>query len=412
MHDRRSGLLALLKSLTGFTGLQLLGFVAPFMALPVIARLAGPELWVDFASAQAIGSLAGIVILFGWWTAGPAEYHRLGSVVQRANLYVASIRERLIVAAFAIPLTVAIVAAISPRESLLLCVLAALGMATYGLTPDWFFIASNSPSKLALYETIPRSISTLLSIPVMLTLGSILWFPIFQISAVFLAYMAMWRREIARHQNSSPKLRDSLTHLNQHAPIAASNILGGLYNQLMLPMATLVAPGASLATYVSADKLYKASRFSIVALANTLQSWVLSSETRKRHLVAFSAHAVLGTIGGAALALLAPPLSELFFGSELETSHTIAAALGVSFFCASVTTPVVRNLLIPHGHRRAPLIATFCATIAGLGSLYPLYAALGVVGVAFAVALSEATSLLINATTGFFVLRSLPKQKP
>ncbi len=407
MTSRDGGKSNLIRSFGGFTGLQLVGFVAPFLALPVIARVAGAETWVHLAAAQAIGSLGGIVILFGWWTAGPGEYHRRKNQAERAGLYAASVQERALVSTIALPLVALIVWLLTPHELFPLCVVAALGMATYGFTPDWYFIAGNRPMRLAIFETLPRSLSTVSSIPLMVLTQNVAWFPVLQIFAVCVAYSVMWKLEISPSLRAKPALRDSLTNLRHHVPIAASNILGGVYNQLMLPLATTIAPTAALAAYVSGDKLYKASRFSIVALGNTLQSWVLSQPSRRRQWAAIGTHAVLGALGGGAIAALTPFATSILFGSELRATFPISVALGLAFFCTSVTTPLVRNLLIPNGYRRAPLLATLGATVVGLSSLYPLYHLMGGEGVAYSVALSELTSLVINGISGAKALRGI-----
>ncbi len=394
------------KALGGFTILQMIGFLAPFLALPVIARIAEPSEWVHLAVAQAVGSLTGIAILYGWWTAGPAAYHKLQHKDERIALYQQSVLERLLVACIALPTMIIVVHVISPADNIELYVMASVAMATYGLTPDWFFIAQNRPLKLAIYETLPRSVSTLASIPFILTTGAIIWYPIIQAGAVLLAYVLMLAIETPKSLGQKPSIKAAGANLQLQTPIALASVLGGAYNQFAIPLAALIVPTVVLAPYVSADKLYKASRFSIGALGNTLQSWVLTDPTYSRQMIAIRLHVIWGFVGAVLIFVLTPWATMFLFGGSLAAGPYTSAALAVAFLCTSVTTPLVRNVLIPAGQRRTPLFATFIATAAGLGGMWPLFQWLGLPGIGIAIALSETVSLGINGLGAARILRS------
>lgn len=398
----------LVQLLGGFTLLQALGYVAPFAALPVVARAAGESGWVHIAAAQSIGTLTAVVILFGWWTAGPAEYHSLATARDRITLYRRSFYERVLIASVAVPVSLVIVAAIAPGEWLVTCILVDIAMASAGLTPSWLFVASGSPIKLALYETIPRSGAMLASIGAVLALSRVWPYPVIQLLAVCVSYSVCLRRESPRRLANQIRLRALLSELRTQLPIALSNILGALYSQLSVPVAASVAAPAVAAPYATGDKLYRASRFTIDALGNTFQSWVLATSTRRRHLVALCSHTVFGLVGGGAIAGLMPIVSATLFGSTLHATYAVSGAFGLAFFATSVTTPIVRNVLIPNGHRRLPLLGTSLAATVGLAGIFPLHSAFGVAGIAFAVAVSEVTNAVTNGTAAWVIIRRLP----
>ncbi|RLK47975.1 O-antigen/teichoic acid export membrane protein [Microbacterium telephonicum] len=410
MRARTSSFSALARSLGGFTAIQLVGFAAPFIALPVIARMVGAAEWVHLASAQAIGSLTAAVILFGWWTAGPSEYYRRSGKAARALLYRQSVLERAIVASVALPISFVVVAMITPPDFLLIAVLANLAMASYGFTPDWYFIAMRRPAKLALYETGPRAFGIVVGVGAILLTRDIIWYPLTQLVAAAIAYLLMIHLETPRSSGMTVSLKSGLRNLRSNMPIAASNILGAAYGQLTIPVASALATNGALAPYVAGDKLYKASRFTIVALGNTLQGWVLSAETYRRQMFAISFHIGWGIVGGSMLAVLTPWATHLLFGSELRVEYSTSIAFGVAFLFASITTPLVRNVLIPHGRRRLPLVATALALTVGLGGIWPFYSAFGVSGIGLAVAASEFVSAAVNGLSSIQVLRGVRRE--
>lgn len=387
----------LLRIFGGFTLLQIVGFAAPFVALPIIARIAGPVGWVHIASAQALGSLAAVVIIFGWWTAGPGELYQLTTESQRIALYRRSVLGRLVVSAGACPLLLVGVYASTPPTWIFISAAVAVAAALPGLSPAWLFVARAEPAKLAVYEVGPRAIATIVSIFWMQASGALIVYPSLIILATLLGYAAAWFIETPQTHESSTSLAAVLGDLRSHAPIAMSNVMGSIYSQSMVPIAAVLAPASAVSGFVSADKLYRASRFTIDATANTLQSWTLRSDTRRNHLRAVIAHAALGILGGLCISLLTPFATERLFGAAFAASYMTSTSLGVAFLCTSLSTPLVRNILIPRGRKYVALTAAISALVVGLTSVYPLYVWLGAEGFAVTMALSEAAGLCVNA---------------
>lgn len=392
-----------------YTLIQLLGYIAPLLALPVIARSTSTEGWASLGLGQAVGVMASVIIGAGWLTVGPVHFVQEHDDAGRHALYRRSLLQRALIAVVVTPLAVTVAAAIAPGGYGLLAALAVVGMASLGLSPGWYFIAAGAPSKLMRYDAAPRVASAVVAAAVVAVTGDVLWYPALLAIAPLVAYAIALRRETPAPAERSaidwPQIR---TDFRQQAPIAASGIVGGLYSQLMVPFVAVVAP-ASTAVFVSGDRLYKAGRFTISAAANTFQPWTLQDPSRRRHMAALLAHTLLGVVGLVASWLLMPPVSRLMFGADLAVPSLFAAAFGFGFMCTSIATPLIRNVLIPAGRRTVPLIGALTAAGLGVAVVAGLYPSIGADAVAVAVGASELGSLLVVAAVAAPILRGLEK---
>ncbi|MFO7245063.1 MAG: hypothetical protein DIU73_009345, partial [Actinomycetes bacterium] len=59
---------ALARRILAFAGIPFLSLVAPFIFLPVLARLASVDVWVAIAVGQSLGGLAALVAGLGYTT--------------------------------------------------------------------------------------------------------------------------------------------------------------------------------------------------------------------------------------------------------------------------------------------------------------------------------------------------------
>ena len=401
-----TGLRALIRRLGAYTSIQLIGLLAPLLALPVVARSTDSSGWSALGIGQAIGTMAGLVILFGWWTIGPSEYAKCASEGDRHALYRRSVVERLILSGPVLLVACVAAALIADSSVIQLAVLSVLATANVGLSPNWYFIAKARPSKMAKYETAPRVIGSLTAVALVALTGEVLYYPVLLAVLPLVTYGIAFVRETPTPSAGWLSLRGIRTDLGRQFPIAGSNILGGLYSQLMTPFVAVLMP-AILPAFISGDRLYKAGRFTITATGNTLQPWTLEQPTRRRHLSAISAHAALGLGGGLVAWLLMPTFSRLMFGPNLSVTYTLSMAFGIGFLCNSILTPLIRNLLVPMGRRWIPLIGTVLATVVAVGIVATLRGPLGSDALALAIAASEATCLVVAVVGTVPLIRRL-----
>ena len=398
-----------LRRLGGFAALPFIGSVAPLLVLPIVARVAGAGGWASIGIGQALGNIAAVAVMFGWWGMGPARYADAPDDAARRSLYRESLETRLLVAAVVLPaLAVASWVLASPGWELE-CLLMGLAIGTGGFSPNWYFIASGSPWSLARYETIPRSVATVVAmVPLVLT-GQVWTYPAILL-AVTVGTAVGATLHVGGCRGLGPRsVLASRRAMRGQVPIAASSAIGTLYTSTPLPIVGAVAPVAAVAGFTSGERLYRYGLFAVVALGNALQGWVLeltgpARRRRQRHAVV--AHAVLGGAGALTIGLLGVPASRLLFGAEVVVDQLTAGALGLAFFCTSVATPLIRTVLIPAGRTAAVLRATVTGAIVGIPLMLLGVWSMGAGGAAVGLAASEAVVLLVVAAQALLLVRA------
>ena len=101
--------------------------------------------------------------------------------------------------------------------------------------------------------------------------------------------------------------------------------------------------------------------------------------------------------GGLAIALLGPWATAVLFGADVAAQPLPSALFGVAFFCISVATPLIRNLLIPADRFRTVFAATIAAAAVGLVIMIIGSAAGSAAVVSLGVAASEFAALAVLA---------------
>jgi hypothetical protein len=394
----------LARRLTAYTVIQGLAFVSPFIALPAVARVSGVDGWASIGIGQAVGTMASIVVLFGWWTTGPGELVGLTTEEQRVSLYWRSLTQRGAIAMAVAPVSVAIAGALAEPGWRAESAIVTLAFVLPGLSPGWYFIALAKPTALMTYETGPRVVAAIATVPAVLGTRNVMWYAVLMLVLPAVGYVAAIRRHAPRSLASGNGLRSIRRDLVHQVPVAASNIVGGAYTQLIVPVLGAMGGSAHVGGFVSGDRLYKASRTGIVALGNTMQPWVLASRSGSRQLAAVKVHLLLGTAGFVVILLGLRPATKLLFGPELDAGLAMSVGFGLGFLFTSVSTPLIRNLLVPYGWTKAPLVATSTGCAVCFALLCGLYPVIGVDAAPVAVAMSELAALVVN---GLFAWRCL-----
>jgi PST family polysaccharide transporter len=149
--------------------------------------------------------------------------------------------------------------------------------------------------------------------------------------------------------------------------------------------------------FASADGAYRLGLFSVAAMGNAFQGWTLEAgsgaERRSRHRAAFLAHLALGVVGGALFAALGPWVTGFVFGADVAAPQDVCVWYGVAFLLISVSTPPIRNLLVPAGRVRLVLGWTLGSAVVGLVLMVAAAVAGWSAGLAAGMAVSEAVLL-------------------
>ncbi len=397
--------------LAGFAGAPILSAFAPFIILPVVSRLVGPEGWANFSTGQSIGILGMVGVLFGWSVVGPVRVARSRTPHERAVILGESLRSRALTAVLAVPAAGVITYLVSGPDHRLDAVLVAVAMALGGFTPAWFCIGDGNPRALMLFDAAPKLLASALSLPVLLWTGQVIWYPILLTICTLPAFA--WHAMLVRtgHDPAGEPAQGVLTVLTALVPTAAIDAAGNAYGSTPIPIATAGLPPAEASTFASADRVYRIGLLAVVAVGNSFQAWVLdpqATDPRRRHGVAIASLTSLGAVGGIGIALLGPWATGVLFGADVAAEPLPSLLFGIAFLFLASATPLIRNLLIPAGRYRFVLTVTLVSAGVGVATMLAGAAAGSSAGIALGVAVAEAVSFVLLLVPGMRLWRSSP----
>jgi O-antigen/teichoic acid export membrane protein len=398
------------RRVLAFAGLPFLSLITPFLFLPILARVAGAEAWVAIAVGQSIGAFFALAVSLGYNTVGPALV-ALTPADGRAAVLLASVRARCAVLVPASIVSVTVAALVVPPGYGLVGGLMALATVLAGLSSSWYMIGLGRAGLIAVFEILPRIAATVAA-AVLLVLGaSVLWYPLLLLAASatsvvgFVVYTAGWRGLGARGDATVKQV------LASNRSAVATELAAGAYNSLAVTFVGITATTAQAASYVAGDKLYRIGQYSVSALGNAVQGWVVEDD--RAHFTARARrsllmHAALGAAGVLGFALLGPWLSAALFGADNAIDELTALGFGVATLGVALGTSLGRVTLVGLGARRQFMISVFIAATVGIPSVLALSSMFGAAGGAWGLALGELASVTAQSLFLRAVWRRLP----
>ncbi len=392
-----AGSRSVLRRLTGFTVLPLLSLVTPFLLLPVVARVAGPSGWSSFVAGQAVGIVGATVVFWGWNVGGPVLVAQASSAVERAEVYAASLRTRYLLLLGVVPAAAVVSALVAQPGHRVDASAMAVATSLLGLSPSWFGIGVGDPWLLFWYDTMPRVVAAVVGAGVVWATGFVWTYPVLLALSVAVSLVAFRRRVVAGVSGTSPfPVSRSGGELRTHLGTAGINLAATAYASTPVPIVTVAFRPDVSSPFASADAAYRLGLFTVTAMGNAFQGWTLEGsggERRSRHRTAFGAHLVLGVVGGLLFAALGPWVTGFVFGPDVAAPRDVCVWYGVAFLFLSVSTPPIRNLLVPAGRVRLVLGWTLGSAVVGLVLMIGAAVAGWSAGVAAGMAVSEAVLL-------------------
>ncbi len=331
----------------------------------------------------------------GYNTVGPALV-ALAPPAERAGLLLSSIRARSVVLLPAAILAGVIAALISPEGYRLIGALMGLAMVLAGLSSSWYMIGLGRAGLIALYEILPRILATIAAAVLLVMYSSVLWYPVLLLIASVVSVLGFALRTVGWRglaQRGSASVREVFTS-NRSA--VATELAGGAYNSLAVTFVGLAATTAQAASYVAGDKLYRVGQYSVSALGNALQGWIVEdnrAQFAERAKRSFLLHAGLGLFGLLAFASLGPWMSALLFGDQFAIDLMTAIGFGVATFGIALGTSLGRVTLVGLGARREFMSSVFIAAAVGIPAILLLSASYGAAGGAWGLAVGELASI-------------------
>ena len=392
-----AGSRSVLRRLTGFTVLPLLSLVTPFLLLPVVARVAGPSGWSSFVAGQAVGMVGATVVFWGWNVGGPVLVAQASSAVERAEVYAASLRTRYLLLLGVVPAAAVVSALVAQPGHRVDASAMAVATSLLGLSPSWFGIGVGDPWLLFWYDTMPRVVAAVVGAGVVWATGFVWTYPVLLALSVAVSLVAFRRRVVAGVSGTSPfPVSRSGGELRTHLGTAGINLAATAYASTPVPIVTVAFRPDVSSPFASADAAYRLGLFTVTAVGNAFQGWTLEGSgggRRSRHRTAFGAHVVLGVVGGLLFAALGPWVTGFVFGPDVAAPRDVCVWYGVAFLFLSVSTPPIRNLLVPAGRVRLVLGWTLGSAVVGLVLMIGAAVAGWSAGVAAGMAVSEAVLL-------------------
>lgn len=390
----------LIARLVGFSSLPFLSALLPFVALPIVARVGGVDGWTSFNLGQAIGAYAAAVGYVGWNVMGTPMVAITRDRGERTALYARSFYARIGIVG-AVGAGAAVIAVVlAPESTRAVAVLFALTGAVGGLGIAWFAVGVSSVSMIVWFEIVPRAAATALAIPLLLWTGDVFWYGLLMLAASIagvIAFHLVYCRALVPRWVGWQTVRHDISRLRAAWGV---EVVGNLYANAPVPVATATSSVTQAATYGSGDRLYRYGLLGVVAVGNALQGWVLEvddARRRVRNRAAIIILAVVGVIGFFFLLFAGEPVTALLFGAELAAEPLTLLWLGVAFFAVAASTPLIRNVLMPAGRQRPVFIVTVVSAVSGLAGMILLGDAMGAAGVAAGLAISEMITLLACA---------------
>lgn len=375
----------------GFAGLSIVGALAPFLVLPVVARLASASEWAAIALGQSVGGLLAIVVSLGWNLMGPSLV-AARKPQDRPVLFAASLLSRLVALAVLLPLaTVIVLLLVPPAHGPLAMAISATAMVA-GVGVEWYCVGTGSWRSIAGYELLPRLLACALAVPVLWVTGELLLYP-----ALLLVASAMGIGMFSAHELRGADLwttftmKSVVTMVKRSHRSLVTEVAGGTYSAGSTALVSSTAGVADVAFFSSGDRVFRLALQSVVALSRASQGWVVTELgcLRSRVRYALVAHALLGLVGAIGLGLCGPWMSNIVFGDQLAFNAATGWALGCAFMAISWSAGLGRLLLIPNGYIRAVMVSTLAGAFFGVPGIIVGAYLWGAAGGAAGVALSQ-----------------------
>lgn len=403
-----SGSPTLSRRVIGFTTIPLISIIAPLLVLPVVARVGGVDGWASVGIGQALGAFGVFTTSFGWNVIGSARVALEKDTDARRVIFLESLWTRGIAFVVTALLVGSASYAMSAPDFRWTGALTAIATALGGMTISWYGVGVSRSSLVLLYESIPMAVAMALAAAAVFLTRQIILYPAFMILGSLTGLALFCRLLFAGNELPGANRPRLLNGFRRNLGPAIVDASGGAYASAPVPLSRLTTGIGPAAGVASADRVYRLGLTVIVVIGNALQGWILERSPQDgrfhRQVAGMVAHLLLGVVGALVLVFGGRLISGVLLGAAVVPVWQVFLWYGVAFFAISTATPFIRNLLIPSGNVRIVVIATVISAIVGVSAMAVFGVAMGVVGVAFALAISELLVTCVLAVPAFRVL--------
>ncbi|WCM56347.1 lipopolysaccharide biosynthesis protein [Microbacterium sp. EF45047] len=377
-------------------------------SIPVLISTIGDTTWGRLAVLQAIAQFLAVIVGFGWGATGPSTVAGLPAA-DRKTFFATSVRARVIILLPAL-LIGSVAATLIARTDPLAAALAMLTSAAPAVGAAWYFIGTNRPVALFLFDALPAILGQVAGLIGVIFLPSLLVYvaatALFAVIGVLLSWMYVatrpedgdWR--VDRSEGLRTLWRDQL-------PGFTATFTGSITSTLPIVIVSLIVPPTAVPLYALIDRL---SRYAVLVLAPVLQAiqgWV--PEAGRQHLASRSRIAILvscgiGLAGGIAMAVCAPWASVLLSQGAIAVPILLSLVMGVGFAGEAISQVTGLAVLVTIGRSRELALSAGVATVGGMAGVVLGTTLAGVPGAVLALASTSVGLALYRSRTALRAL--------
>lgn len=370
-----------------------LGTVVGLIAIPVITDVVGSGLWAILALVQSLATLFGVLVAFGWGTIGPSMVAALPAV-ERPQLFADSLVTRTYLYLLTAPIMGAVMVLLQPAHAPFVFLASLTYLLPY-LGASWYFIGEAKPSRLFLADALPQLTGTVAGLFVLTHTRDlslmVLTQLLFNVFAVAISCVVVLGRAASGFKFDY-SIHGSWSRMRQQRHGVVTAATGSLYVNLPILAVNILIP-AQLDVYAFADRLFRYAAVAFSPVLQFIQGWVPEGGPRDQaHRIRRAAQAapVLGVFGGLGLALLGPFAAEILIRDPISFGTSLSTPIGAGFAAVALSQVIGLACLVAIGRARELARSTLVGALAGTPMIVLGALSFGVVGVAWAVALSEA----------------------
>lgn len=393
-----------LRHLAGTYVVTGLGYVAPLLVVPVLAHRLAPEVLAAYFYAQAIGATGAVVIDYGLSVgaarrAAQAGAHRANAIEALAAQVVSA---RLMLAA-AIAAVILMARPVIPylRDDLAITVLCVMLSVGAGLFPAWYFQAEERNLAVARCEIAVKALAVI-AVLSLVPSGAPAWVPL--AIAAMMQWLSTGFAMSVMHRRvrfAVAPAAAAVALLRSERRLAVYRLVTTLYNSINTVLLGFVAPAAQVAAYAVAEKIVKAALSALLPMQQASLArathWLDVRRAAYRGVLVRTLvwYAAIGIVAAAALALVAPVLVHLLFGSAHRDATLALRILALILPLVCISGALCNNYLLPAKREGAIMVAVVLAAAANCASLWMVFGAHGAAGGALSWLAAEGCALVV-----------------
>ena len=340
--------------------------ISSLVLIPVMVDAGGLPAWGSIAVGQTVGTVAAVLVYFGWGHTGPAMIARADAAERRAE-FADSVRTRLLLFLPVVVIACVLAALVAPSHALLAAA-GCLSATAVGFTSDWYFVGSRRPYAYLAFETVPRVLGTAAGIVFLVNGAPVIAGPLCMLAGMLLAFAATswWilRRPAPEESARRPVGEIILAQRNG----VGSGVGTSAYSALPLVLISLVTPGIQ-PSYALVDKLQRQLSVALGPVVAVVQGHVPRrdvSVTVRRARQALLAGAVFSVLLAGAVLIAAPWLFAWLGAGQAQPEYAVMVLMSVFVGLNVWESILARAVLAAFGRLDAVARGTLVSVVVGL----------------------------------------------